>query len=55
MVSLKHPDRPTPPEKKEKCNQPDLQLEEGACVSCAKQPLKDNDVIGCVWCDEVQH
>ena len=28
---------------------------EGACASCAKQPSKDDDALGCVWCDRVQH
>jgi len=56
MASLKCPERPgrdTLPGKKGKCNQPDL--EERVCVSCAKQPSKDDDVLGCVWRDGVQH
>jgi len=28
--------------------------EEGACVTCAKQPMKNEDTLRCVLCDGVQ-
>ena len=50
---LERPGGDTPPKKKEKSNESNL--EEGACVTCTKRPSKDADVLECVWCDGVQH
>ena len=49
---LVRPRGDTPP-KKGKTKHPNL--EDGVCVQCSKQLMKDEDTLECVWCDGVKH
>jgi len=50
---LVRPGGDTPPKKKGKAKHPNL--EDGACVQCCKQLMKDEDTLECVWCDGLEH